>query len=242
MKRRWVVLEFLVMGVLTVFVGCLNAQTQAVPDTGKVPKIVGQDTGKALKIAIPDTSKVPNATAKTEEKHLPVWINEAIQLGQSKKVRPYSLFYFFRFQMTEATGTLTTPFLRVAIAASEAKDKFTVFRPADVTDEMLAPVLIVTMFPLHGEKFTDVHSSAEHVVIKKQGSNEPADAIQPSTIKAFDDSYSTAAGGSITMQGLTASFPLEAFREGQEIFFLYKGGEKTTFPITKEMIAKTMRF
>jgi hypothetical protein len=237
----WLVLAILAVCAHAGNVSFLNAQTQADPDTGRVPKIVVQDTGKALKIAIPDTSNVPNAVAKTEEKHLPIWVNEAIRLGQSKKVRPYLLTCHFFFEMTDVWGNFTTPFLRVAIAASEAKEKFKIFGPSDVTEEMLAPVLIVTVSPIVGNKFTDSHSGAEHVVIKKRGTNDPADAIQPTTIKPFDETYTTAGGGTITLQGLVATFPLNAFREGQEIFFLFKGGKKSTFPITKEMIAETMR-
>ncbi len=238
MKRMWVILAILAVCILTVLVGCLNAQTQAGPDTGKVPKIAVQDTSKASKMAIPDTSKVPNAVAKTEEKHLPIWVNEAIRLGQSKKVRPY---VYKNPLLRHTMASFTTPFLRVAIAASEAKEKLMVFSPSDVTEEMLAPVLIVTVYPFMYD--FSIHYSAKHVLIKKQKSNEPADAKQPTTIKPFDVTENTAGGGIVTEHGLVATFPLDVLRVGNEFAILYDYGDRlATFKITTEMMSETMRF
>jgi hypothetical protein len=236
MKRIWVMLAILAVCILTVLVGCLNAQTQADPDTSKGLKAV-LDTIKVLK-AVPDTSKVPNAVAKTEEKHQPVWVNEAIRLGQSKKVRPY---VYKNPLLRHTMASFTTPFLRVAIAASEAKEKLMVFSPSDVTEEMLAPVLIVTVYPFMYD--FSIHYSAKHVLIKKQKSNEPADAKQPTTIKPFDVAENTAGGGMVTEHGLVATFPLDVLRVGNEFAILYDYGDRlATFKITSEMMSETMRF
>jgi hypothetical protein len=174
-------------------------------------------------------------TAKTK---LPVWINEAILLGQKKGAHPYSLANKI-FGIGGDEGSFTTPFLRVAIAATEAKKKLMIFGPSDVTEEMLAPVLIVKAYPLFGEKYSDSHRGAEHVVIKKCGSKDPADAIQPISIKPYDETHSTSGGGIITKQGLEAIFPLDAFKEGYEFFFLYEEasgtGNKFYFSITKKI-------
>jgi len=235
MKGMRTGLTFLAVFVLAGAVGFLNAQTQTVPDTGKAPKVAG-----------PDTNKVPNSVVKTEEKHLPIWVNEAIRLGLSQKVRPYALANKFMGVSGGDEGSFTTPFLRVQIAASDAKKKFMVFGPSDVTEEMLAPVLIVTVYPIFGEKFSDTHRSAEHVVIKKQKSNDPADAIQPTTIKPYDVTQGTAGGGTITKQGLVATFPLNALKEGYEFLLIYEQapmtGNKFYFSITKEMLYWTMRY
>lgn len=237
LKGMWLGLAMLAVCVLVVFVGCLNAQTQAVSDTGKVPKIAVQDTSKASKIAVPDTGKVPNAAAKTEEKHLPIWVNQAIRLGQSEKVRPYR----FHNIIAGDVGNFTTPFLRVEIAASEAKEKLMVFVPSDVTEEMLAPVLIVTVYPFIYD--FSIHYSAKHVVIKKQKSSDPADAIQPTTIKPYEVTANTAGGGKVTENGVVATFPLDALRAGNEFAFLYTNDDRmASFKIDMKMISETMRF
>lgn len=236
-KGMWLGLAIVAVCLLPVFVGCLNAQTQAAPDTSKVPKMATQDTSKAPKRAIPDTGKVPNVTAKSEAKPLPIWVNEAIRLGQSEKVRPYR----FHNIIAGDVGNFTTPFLRVAIAASEAKEKLMVFGPSDVTEEMLAPVLIVTVYPFIYDFST--HYSAKHVVIKKQKSSDPADAIQPITIKPYEVTANTAGGGRVTENGVVATFPLDALRAGNEFAFLYDFSDRmASFKIDMKMISETMRF
>jgi hypothetical protein len=171
------------------------------------------------------------------------WVEEAIHLGSTKKVKPYPLQNKF-LGVSATLGSVTTPYLRVAIAASEAREKLMPFDTTKVTEEMLADNVVVTVLPILGNRISDTHRSAEHVVIKKPKSKDPADAIQPLSIQPFSEGASNVFGARIEKQGMVATFPTGALREGWVFYLLYEKapGTRNEFelPITKEMLQQLM--
>ena len=170
----------------------------------------------------------------------PEWLAAAIRTGQKDRIRPLSLDRKILGIPAATFGGLTTPFLRVAIAASEAKAKMIPFDSSRVTEEMLAPTLIVYAYPQIGKKMSDGHRSVEHVVLIKTGSKDAADAIQPTTITPFDESASNLFGATIREEGRIASFPLDAFREGMSILIMYESRtlvkDRFEFKIDRKML------
>ena len=79
---------------------------------------------------------------------------------------------------------------------------------------MLSETLVVSVAPRMGRKMTDGHYSAEHFVIKKAGSKDPADAIQPTSVVPFVETAHNLAGATIEKQGIVATFPLASLKEG----------------------------
>jgi hypothetical protein len=173
----------------------------------------------------------------------PKWIDEAIKYGLTAKDTPV---YWLKGALgIEGYGRIQTPFLRVASAAYDAKKKLMKFSYKDITKEMLAPEISVYVIPRMGSKFSDVHRSAEHVVIRKQGSQNPNEVIQPTKIEKINETFSTAAGGKVIEQAVFATFPLTALKEGYEFYIIYEKGPygrySRTFKINKKMLAAIIR-
>lgn len=153
------------------------------------------------------------------------WIQEAITYGTTKKVKPLVIV---------PIGTATTPFLRVALAASDAKKMMKNFGPGDVTEEMRRPEIVVRAHPAFGPKIRDTHRSVEHIVIQKKGSRSPEDAIQPTTTEIFESSVGNSFGAEVQRNGMVAAFPVEAMREGYQIAVIYPSAflQPTTYTLT----------
>lgn len=172
-----------------------------------------------------------------EQRQLPSWVDEAIKLGQTKNVEPYPI----KFLMVRM-GSFTTPYLRVAMAAAKAhKMLLKPFDTSMVTDEMLEDVLVVMAFPVMGKKMNDPHESVTHIVIKKKGSKDPKDVVQPLSEEPYGESASNLYGAKIEEQGIVAKFPLATLQEGSAFCFIYDRGKGRDLAITKDMIQQTMR-
>ncbi len=110
-------------------------------------------------------------------------IQAAIVYGSSRKAVPRYVIRkggFFGSVYKPVLGVFTTPFLRVAQAAFEAKKQYKVFSAADVSREMLAPVLLVYGFsPADGARIASVQS----IIVTPKGRHEPETAIRPDSSK-----------------------------------------------------------
>ncbi len=166
----------------------------------------------------------------------PAWVQQAIDMGAGKGIHPYPLK-----RIGVELASFTTPFLRVAIAAADAKKKLMKFDGSMVTDEMLQDVVIVRVPPIMGRDMSSPKEGVAHVVIKKPKSKNPDDALQPTTEEPFTESASNLMGAKIEMQGIIATFPLSALKEGQVFFIVYERGNGGEIAITREMISQTIR-
>jgi hypothetical protein len=107
-----------------------------------------------------------------------------------------------------------TPKAWLMQVASEAAKEYRPFGLSDITDEMLQPVLRVTVYPdkptyvtASGLKGT---SSVQHVILRDLSKKI---VVQPASKEEFDDSASNAAGGKASFIGLRATFPMDSVRE-----------------------------
>jgi len=192
---------------------------------------------------------------------VPGWVNPAIELGSSRSVAPIPLgklgfaplrvlLRFREVKHDEGFAYLTTPFLRVAIAASEARRNMLLFTAKDVTSDMLRPVARVYV-PVYGQQSlvtgyqTGAQKHPSHIVIRPLGASEPTDAIQPLSLKPFDASTLPLSFLSKMGQGIVADFPLGAVRAGHEFYIVLLRTDSNTgsaepkiirIPITRDIL------
>lgn len=181
-------------------------------------------------------------TKETEALEIPAWVDDAIKLGSSKKkYGPYKIAKKM-IGIKFAYGTMLTPYIRVAMAASEAKRKMMPFTRDSVTKEMLEPVALCYIPPLMGDKVDDIHRSAEHIIIRKGKSKDPKDVIQPIKVVKEDKTFSTALGVKVTKQAIYATFPLEALKEGFQFTIMYENKALTTDTFNVKITKKTLKY
>lgn len=179
--------------------------------------------------------------ARPEAQSLPVWVDSAIELGQGKtKVEPINIGraanFIRRIIDDSGLGLVTTPYLRVALAAKQGRERSQPYSRADVKPWMLERV-VTFYLP------TRASHSPEHVVIRPIGDERLASAIQPLRQREMDQRDSIIqVGKTRAYTALVAEFPMSAFREGHEFYLTYRGETANTklrsfkVPITKEML------
>jgi hypothetical protein len=172
----------------------------------------------------------------TSQQALPAWVETAIRYGtKEKKVSPIELIG--KFGNMRYYGNVTTSFLRVALAAHEAKDKYMKFEPSQVTPEMIAPVIVLTVPPNFGVKMRDRRRDARHAIIRPRKSKGSDGVIQPLHVSTFTDTAQNLGGATIVKQGIRATSRLEAFREDNKIVLIFEDKEYG-FDIGKIMFEK----
>lgn len=129
------------------------------------------------------------------------------------------------------TVVMYTPTTWLRQQASNAAKQYRTFARADVTEEMLEPVLRVIV---EADKPTHVSgrvaaSSVEHAVLRDK---KRTTAIQPTYKEAYDDGVANAMGGKIDLESMQFKFPLEGLQEirgakGDQEFFLTVVGERS---------------
>jgi len=187
-------------------------------------------------------TQVQDQTKETDSLEMPAWVDDAIKLGLSKKkYGPYEIGKkMIGIKFTYAT--MLTPYIRVAMAASDARRKMMTFTRDNVTAEMLEPVAVCYIPPLMGDKVGDIHRSAEHIIIKKIKSKDPKDVIQPIKIVKEDKTFSTPLGVKVTKQAVWATFPLEALKEGFEFTIMYENNVLTKDTFNVKITKKTLKY
>jgi hypothetical protein len=154
----------------------------------------------------------------------PERIREAIAFGKSQKEAPY-------YEIRKAgligsvfkprLGSFTTPFLRVALAAYEAKKQYRVFTEADVSKDMIAPeVHVYGMSQADGARIANVQT----IVLTPRGRHDPANAIRPASTEEVPVRFRNLMGMNAAGKNLMAVFPLEVFREGHEVHIVFDSG------------------
>lgn len=121
-----------------------------------------------------------------------------------------------RYAATDGVGfslRVYTPKTWVEQVASNSAKEYRPFTIADITEEMLEPVLRVIVYPdkpttLSGQGMRNA-SSAEHVVLRDENKKL---VVQPIVKDAFTDTASSALRDA-AYQGIMAKFSLDALRE-----------------------------
>jgi len=154
-------------------------------------------------------------------------IREAIAYGaKQKRLGLYELGGSFK------TGPIfagfTTPFLRIALASSEAAGAYKTFSEADVTPEMIAPELWI---------YAPAIASGRYVInVKAIVVFGPDKAlIQPLRTKESIEEFGNAYGARFSGKGLEAWFPLSVITRDHEVRVILDSGseKKARFPVDK---------
>ncbi len=137
-------------------------------------------------------------------------------------------------------ATFSTPFMRVAMAARQAKKAYRKFTPADVTPEMTAPELHVYAWPqmnganqprrepIGGRPIYDrapagAANVTAIVITPRQGdqAQKMSLAIHPVRFEEMSVLWQNLFGAEIRTLGMVAAFPLSALSEANEVHIIY---------------------
>ena len=164
------------------------------------------------------------ASAQIVTEMTPEKIREAIAFGTAQKEAPYYEIRkpgFVGSVYKPRLGSFTTPFLRVALAAYEAKKLYKTFTETDVSREMVAPeVHVYGMSQADGARIANVQA----IVITPKGRRDPASSIRPASTAEVPVQYRNLMGMTAQGKSLMAVFPLSDFREGNEVHIIFDSG------------------
>lgn len=166
----------------------------------------------------------------------PPLVLEAIAAGEQGKVADGYIVKTNRMLGGEThLATFSTPFMRVASAAREAKRQYRKFTAADVTPEMIAPELHVYAWP---QAIGPASANVRAVVMtpRKGSEQEKADrVVQPARFEPLPMQFKNLLGATFEGEGKMAVFPLSALSEDNEVHVVFdreivigKGGYRQT--------------
>ena len=155
-------------------------------------------------------------------------IQEAIKLGLDRRaVAGLVLWDEWKKGDTGTTGfsiMLLTPYARIVDAAYEAKRKYKNFAREDVTEEMLAPVISIRVYPDMPKRLiakdTELAQSVEHVVL---ANTTRGMIIQPHRIEFFEVPAKSGLGAEATYKGTYVEFLIEDIIKVSNDDFLKRG-------------------
>ena len=124
-----------------------------------------------------------------------------------------------RFSWPPLIAFYTTPFLRVALAANDAKKHYKTFTEADVTPEMIAPEIIV-FSPSHASDGADI-ANVDTIVLLPRNTKDPGQAIHPTEMKDASQEYKNLLGFTGEGRGMVAIFPVNVWTEGVEMHVVF---------------------
>jgi hypothetical protein len=149
-------------------------------------------------------------------------IQAAIKRGiEEENLRPYKIQGKARFSWPPIVGFYTTPFMRVAMAAKHAQERYQPFDESDVTPEMIAPELqvIAPSKPAAGRGVEVANVVA--IVIMPRDSDDRSQAIHPTTSVEMTSEYKNLFGFTTEGRGILATFPLSLLSENNEIHVVF---------------------
>jgi hypothetical protein len=163
------------------------------------------------------------ARAQIIQDMTPERIREAIALGSTvKDLRPYKIQEKARWSWPPLIAVYTTPFLRVALAANVAKQHYKQFTEADVSPEMIAPEIHIYA-PSRAVDGTSV-ANVETIVVLPYNSKDRSQAVHPTRMSEASEQYKNLFGFSAEGRGMLAVFPLEVWREDNEVHMVFDRG------------------
>jgi hypothetical protein len=166
-------------------------------------------------------------------------IQEAIDWGAGKiKVNGQTLNGNQQYRIAEygydAGAVLLTPFLRVALAAQEAKRAERPFGPVDMTGLLADNLCHVVAFPYDRgprwgsdgpsppwEAAMERFASVAQVLLMPRGSDDPEKAIQPVWAKPQVNTSHPLAGLKLETVTLIAAFPCEAVTAANDLLVIF---------------------
>jgi len=121
-------------------------------------------------------------------------------------------------------ATFSTPFMRVAAAARQAKREYRKFTPDQVTPEMVAPELHVYAWSQAAtESGPEAANVSAIVITPRKGSKEDKDAraVHPLRFEDIPTQFQNLFGATFEGRGRMAVFPLSALSEDNEVRVVY---------------------
>jgi len=155
----------------------------------------------------------------------------------------------------DAGAVLLTPFLRVALAAQEAKRADRPFRPADATDLLADNLCHVVAFPYDRgprwgsdglgppwEAAMERFAGVAQVLLMPRGSDDLEKAIQPAWTKPQVNTSHTQAGLKLETVTLLAAFPCEAVTAANDLLVIFaRSSGRFTAPQRKPIEEKALQ-
>jgi hypothetical protein len=147
-------------------------------------------------------------------------VDEAIQFGKKEAdVQVYWLQATERWSYPPRVAAYTTPFLRVALAASDAKKKSQPFGTADVTRDMTEAA--VHIIGLDQDVKGGAIANVERIFVMPKGVKDPTRAVLPVHTEQLSEEYKHTIGFTAGERGVIAVFPLSILREGNEVHVIF---------------------
>jgi hypothetical protein len=152
----------------------------------------------------------------------PAIIEEAIAAGERGRVPDGILQPFSRMWGSGPhVATFSTPFMRIAAAALDAKRNYRKFTAADVTSDLSAVELHVYAWAqTQGPAVANVTTV---VITPKKGSQDEkaARAIRPTRFESIPTSFKNLFGAEFSGDSKLAVFPLDVLSEQHEVHVVY---------------------
>ena len=130
------------------------------------------------------------------------------------------------------SASIAGPLTTIQMFAAHAAKNYTPFTRADVIDEMLAPVVYITVHPDKPTFSTyggwSIAPHAKRVVLQPTGTTT---IIQPTRMKLLPVQWSNAAGGKFEGQGIEATFKLEDIPTTDFDIIIVGGVEETRITV-----------
>jgi hypothetical protein len=178
---------------------------------------------------------------RIESEMTPELIAEAIKAGEKGDVADGVIMKSSGWSWGSIhIATFSTPFMRVAMAARQAKKAYRKFTPADVTPEMIAPELHVYAWPqvngtdkpsrdpiggnaIYDKAPTGAVNVTAIVITPRKGKQEEkmAKAIHPTRFEEMTTLWQNLFGAEIRTLGMVGVFPLSALSEENEVHVIY---------------------
>ena len=182
----------------------------------------------------------------------PRQVQEAIDWGTGKiKINGKKLEGNQHFQITEygvySGAFLLTPFLRVAVAAQEAKTNYAPFGPAEAAALLTDSLCYVVAYPYDRgpgrASELERYASVERMLIMPRNSDDASKAIQPVWTKPYTNTLKNQLGLTMETVTLTAAFPCEAVTPANDVIYILNRGDITArrdlrYPIKEKEFLK----
>lgn len=164
---------------------------------------------------LPVTVSAQIVTEMTPER-----IAEAIAAGERNKVASGEMWESSGWAWGRAhIATFSTPFMRVAAAARQAKREYRKFTTAEVTPEMIAPELHIYAWPK-----ADIDVQAVVITPRKGTREEKAAAsFRPERFEELPMQFKNLFGAEFEGVGRMAVFTLAAIAKENEVHVIYSG-------------------
>lgn len=152
----------------------------------------------------------------------PERILEAIRAGERGQVPAAGLYESSGWAWGRLHfGYFSTPFMRVAAAARQAKTEYRTLTPAAIPEELLAPELhVYGLAIVDGARVSNVRTI---VITPRRGSREEkfAAAIHPIRMTPIPAVYQNLFGATFHAESQLAVFPLDVLSDRHEVHVVY---------------------